>query len=415
MKKIFKIKIIIIGLILLINLCSIQANAAGNNAVVCGLKEGNVKLTEVVNNSKKTFGELGYNSVGYINPTQNQFSGYAADNVNKLLESDIVVLTGHGTTLSIQVAPTVYLRRGHGTSNYVGTNDIQWSKCSLVMLVGCYTAAEHSNPQIDNITHNIMDKSNGMTNVFGWRDEILVGDVISWMKRFNSKLANGSSLLTALSYANSFSDYIDNSTIKNVAYYVGNSTHLRNNKNNKNINNITSENLNVITINPHKTVKFTKEEKNINNVIQLIEEELNKTINIQEYEINVFNINEEYNHYNIDFEYKIGEYYTNLGYTVIVEYGKVTEIIDNMSEEININAKKINESKIDLDRIKEIAKLQCLTNMQENSVNSIKESDIKKQRVKMYLDTKTGEKTLKIFTTYEKNGVIGVNVFEKSI
>ena len=25
------------------------------------------------------------------------------------------------------------------------------------------------------------------------------------------------------------------------------------------------------------------------------------------------------------------------------------------------------------------------------------------------------EKTLKIFTTYEKNGVIGVNVFEKSI
>lgn len=353
--------------------------------------------------------------MGYINPTQNQFSGYAADNVNKLLESDIVVLTGHGTTLSIQVAPTVYLRRGHGTSNYVGTNDIQWSKCSLVMLVGCYTAAEHSNPQIDNITHNIMDKSNGMTNVFGWRDEILVGDVISWMKRFNSKLANGSSLLTALSYANSFSDYIDNSTIKNVAYYVGNSTHLRNNKNNKNINNITSENLNVITINPHKTVKFTKEEKNINNVIQLIEEELNKTINIQEYEINVFNINEEYNHYNIDFEYKIGEYYTNLGYTVIVEYGKVTEIIDNMSEEININAKKINESKIDLDRIKEIAKLQCLTNMQENSVNSIKESDIKKQRVKMYLDTKTGEKTLKIFTTYEKNGVIGVNVFEKSI
>lgn len=53
MKKIFKIKIIIIGLILLINLCSIQANAAGNNAVVCGLKEGNVNLTEVVNNSKK--------------------------------------------------------------------------------------------------------------------------------------------------------------------------------------------------------------------------------------------------------------------------------------------------------------------------------------------------------------------------
>lgn len=395
-------------------------NAANNMAFSAGKGYGNVDMSATTISSYTYYGKMGYDS-RYLT-SQATRSGLAASfsNGTKRLESDIVFLTGHGMWNSIDTTASGGLKIGSGdNSKYVGTNNITWNRVKLAIFLACETGQETSNTDI-NLAYNVFKKSNWTTTSIGWHQEIWDTAASAWMDNFNSRLASGYSVSSALNYANSQS-YSDN-RVKDLAFYGNQSLVLssqnvvmRQNELETQEQAETCEN-NITYVN--EDVHFDGTTETLDNVVELIKQK-DKNFNVEDYEVNIFKLSNEYQYYTIELTRKIDDIYTDSAYTIIVNNNKVVQIanntvdfdelkLDKNFEGVNVNvAKEVATSKVYEKSIKE-----CIDNNEK-----LVPIEIKKQNIQKYINLKNGKKYIRVLTTYgsEETETIAVSGFDYEI
>lgn len=394
------IKIILIMLILSSSVIFLMANftfAAGNCAFSAG---GNfaskLAVEDAVLNAKTYYSNMGYSSYYSIVPTQSIITGYFKNGTRRL-ESDIVFLDGHGSYQSIMVSDGVGVGMTRAAELPSLTSDFNWGNTKLVVLLACYTGQDIN---LRNITYDIWERS-GYKNVsIGWKQEIFTNSSTLWANRFNYRLSTGGTLRNAIDYANGFSDYPE-SSIKDLAFYGEWGTVL------KHSSNVVMSEMPLDTIDNvtyiNDNIEFNGNEETMNNIIDLMNEQYNN-FNINNFEVSVYSLDSTNQNFTIDLHYKVGDCYTNQGYVVAVEDGKVSQITNNMTYNV-LQPLSINSSEITEEKIEEI-KLEAVNDLRENLSDEDKEKlSIIKQKYKKILDTDSNTVKIVVSTVYTLDNI----------
>ena len=356
---------------------------------------------------------MGYNSYYSTSGANTSVLSGAFSNGTKRLESDIVFLTGHGSYKSVNTTANGRLEIGEfvGSNTRIGTEEVDWTKVKLAIFLACETGKQ-TNEDPENLAYDVFEKSNWKATTMGWRQNIECLDSIAWIDYFNSKLETGSSISAALNYANSKNIY-SNNAIKDLSFFGDPNLVLKKSRSAV-TNNIDEDNVKYITEN----ISF--DGTNIETINELLNDEFSN-FKVEDYEIDIFTNSEELGYYTIDYTYKINDIYTNSGYTVMVNNGKVVQIADNFipisEEELDTNfenyAQKANIAK-------EIGKSYTNKFNNENCINNcetITPISIRNQETRKFIDLKNNKKYIQVSTvySYKNDNATAVNGFKYEI
>lgn len=333
------------------------AYASGNNAFSVGADFPNdtVDTRSAATSAASKLGTMGYDSYYSTAPTYDILGGNFADDGHRRLHSDVVYLNGHGTPTSV-VFPNTGLRVGRDDGYYYrGTDDFHWANVDLAILVACNTSMYG-----DSIAYRL--NWGGATTCIGFPDTVYTSAGKTWTDRFLDKLALGSTVNEAKDYANSGLFVVGGTEIRK-ATVIGNGelringSTLRTLKNilqskNSNEGNIEIEK-NVFKVNNNIEYKTEyRNGKNINiaqniifennvegkkNIIKLLEDNI-ENFDINNYEMDIQLMNNGEGDYAIELHYKIGEYYTNSGFVIMIKNNKVSNLIDYTIDNSNIDS-----------------------------------------------------------------------------
>lgn len=385
-------KLLLVSVLITLNVFIVCSNtyAAGNCAFSAGGSFSDLNIESAVLTAKNKYASMGYRSYYTTEATTDIINGYF-QNGTRRLESDIIFFAGHGNYSKIMQAPNVGL--SSNSDAFLRTHNFDWSKTKLVTIMGCSTGKETSASFI-NIAYDIWVRSGYKNATMGWRDTIYDKDIVSWANRYNSKLAEGATLRTAIDYANSYNNYYNNN-IKDLAFYGAWQSTFKQSTTSVASEQAITNNTNHINY----TVKF-ENESDLNNIVQLLNNNYNY-FNVNDYEISIFRLDSTYKNYTIDLQYKIGDCYTDQGYVVAVENGKVTQITNNMKDttthslSISTINKTLTEDKIQDLKVLAVEELKNQLSKENEEKLSIISQDYKK-----ILDEKTNSIKTVIFTVY---------------
>lgn len=386
------LKCTIIGISTL-SVLGINANvfASGNCAFSAGKGYGDVDMSSTTINASAAYRKMGYNSYYATDgATKSILAGYF-QNGTRRLESDIVFLTGHGSSNYIDTAAAGGLRvDSPSVSKYVGTNEINWNNVKLAIFLACNTGNGSNN-----LAYDVFKKSGWTTITMGWKQTILNVDADKWISNFNSKLASGGTVDQALDYAGSKS--YSNPSIKDLSFFgEASSTFKHSNisvmENSSLKNDIDESN---ITYFNSPLYKYDGKGANLDNIVEAIKT-LNPSFNINDYEVNVYDIKNNGKYYTIEFTYKIGDFFTNSGYTVVVKNGYVTQIADNSISNNTMVYKESTIKKLNDLKVEDLNKIKCIAGKQITEKNT----EIREQQTRLYWDLKTNQKYIQIDTQY---------------
>lgn len=343
MKKIFSI-ITCICLTLFFSVSGIiNVSAATKYAFSVGTYYGsnNVDSTQHAQFVGAKLKSMGYNSYTVTIPKTDTFNAYIPFGFRFRMESDMLYFAGHANS---EVMAWNYMGKGGEYAqgigmaegdfcdlqnfSFTGIGKFNLSKVDLAVFAGCETAKG---------TDNITKYANtfGAKASIGWKELIANMDVYYWTQRFYNHLADGYTVQQSITYANSFSDYLD-SSIKGTQYYGSV---------NQTLNDVQNEMYNVndkIDMNLGKNYNYSLNkakdmDKQINEKLSLINSKFNYNDFIVEKTSN--NDNTIY-----DYRYTINGIKTNVGYTVIEENGNIN-IIDNISQ-FDLDLSKSNKKEL---------------------------------------------------------------------
>lgn len=390
-------KTFLILIVLTIMCISTNALAVGNCAFSVGGGFSDLNVDGAVRQAQVRYKNMGYSSYYANKPTASEFSGYF-QNGTRRLESDIVFMAGHGDYGTIEVTPGVGLT-ATSYSNFLRTSNVNWSKTKLVTVMSCNSGAE-TNTSIINLAYNIWVKSGYKNSTLGWRNTIYDVDITKWSDRFNYKLQNGANIRNAIDYANGFAYHSD--SIKDLAFY-GTWSDTINSTSSVTKNIIKEEtDRNIINI-YEKNIEYNG---TIENIVETIEKLYGK-INLKNYEVKTFKLDNTNKNFTIDFKYKVDGFYTDEGYVVSIVDGKIKSITNNMIKDDN-NEKDSTRTSLSLDELN-----HKIESLKQDSIDKIKATfiesnenkiQITKQECKKHIDRKTNQKSIIVLTEYTLNG-----------
>lgn len=244
-----------------------------------------------------------------------------------MLMNNILLVCSHGSVDAVTFDTTGLITgpaRYYDEKYHLSINEFDWTTKKLVVLCACETAGEGSSDSLS-ITGRIATA--GAQTAIGWYDVIYTVSSPDWLNNFHSKLAVGYNPLEAVNYANGES-YLMTSIRKTYVCYNSLSPI------STNLDYTTSENNILNTTNSRSRI-------NISDIETLIKE-YDSTFDIANYEkttsdgIYIYdvtnNVESKYTSY-IDYNYTIGDYTLNSGYTVVLDKDdNVLEIIDNTKD-----------------------------------------------------------------------------------
>ncbi len=382
--------------------------AANNMAFSAGGNSGDgVNMTNCTLANYTWYKNMGYNSnYATSNATYETLSGKFS-NGTKRLESDIVVLAGHGASDHIVTLENSAGKHGLIVKNkagkYAGANSFDWSKVKLAIFLGCETGKETSYDYI-NLAYYIFARSNWKTTSMGWRQKIDSGAAEKWIDNFNNKLNTRANVRAALNYANSKS-YGDQ-RVKDLAFYGNGDLVLK--KSSKSVTKNVEDKIDESNITYVKdNIKFNGKE-DLSNIEKLLQKK-NEQFKLKDYQVDIYTHSKENGYYTIELTYKINGIKTNSSYTVIVYNGKVEQIADNSIATNNIDSRKLNIS--DERQKTDIAKFLAKTNLIINNINenltldgNINTIEIKKQSTEKIFDINKNKTYIRIYTEYGYKG-----------
>lgn len=379
--KIFISMLLLIS-ILTVSISPINVSAAGNLAfsVGCDYGTGDIDTTPDALSSCDYYALAGYTSRYTCNPNYTKMR--QSYNGTRLLESDIVMLSGHGTQNTVvfdsvqEGGEYVVITRNSLHTAYLIIQNYNMSNVKLFVLDACETAMGTTN-----IAKTIYD--DGALASLGWTTEVGVDCMYQWKLKFNNCIALGYTISGAINYANSF-DYGDNSC-KNYRLYGNGNQVLKRTSSRSTASTVQS-------IDDNKSVKLNSlfSKNNINNKVK-IEEIIKKAY--PNFNFNNFEIEVSADESVITVIEKVGEFYTNNAYVLFYENGEITDVYDRT---VGSTSNTIIECCSN--PIQETSKEAALTNAIKN-IND--KYTVVKQKGKAMLDIETGEKYYMVYTTVQ--------------
>lgn len=411
MKKNSKILSVLLAIVL-VSITIISAtvvHAAGTMAFSVGTDYGGlfgVDTSSDATNARDLYAIAGYSAYSSTAPTVSIMRGNFTNGI-KRMKSDVLLFSGHGNYNNVS-----YNYKGKGgnyatgvwyTTNCTTTDNYQMvglsgnmSTVKLVTFAACLTASNNDS----NITANAVNY--GADTAVGWSSEINDGSHSNWLARYNDKLATGSTVLQAVTYANSFT-YLD-SDVKDARIYGNRSLKIKMSAKSSHFNEEVK--LRNIIINTPSIEKVN------NNVTKetIVNAARSNILNFDpsDYTVNIYNICE--NCYTADLVLTVNGIRTNSGYTMIIIDDKIIDIVDNT---------------IDFDKTAFVSTiLQCkldsnseVINAARNVTNSSELKTATNQEIVFYYDITNNCFQKIVFTVYQFDGTnaIGKDVYIEKI
>lgn len=254
----------------------------------------------------------GYQSYYNVDPDYD----YVAD--EDRLNSDILYFSSHGNQHGIYLLNDVVVTDGHSNAQYkeVGILDYSLTNNRVVIYDACETAKGSSN--LCTATYG-----QGAAAVIGWPESVLANDSYSWMERFADYASRGYSLNRAMEYADSFSDYSQNSVIKSHKLYGDGTQDIQ--RNWRSATSVTELEQDA------RLMTFENAPTSQDDVLTAIQS-INPAFDVDEYQMTISE-NESSGLTVIDYVRKVGDFVTNSGYTVMIRNGVVESVYDNTVQE----------------------------------------------------------------------------------
>lgn len=407
LKKFVFTLLIAIILIVITGNC-IGVFAASGHAYCAGVVETGVDSTSSVKNAYNNYKAMGYSSRYDLNPDGNTLKGSFSDG-NRYLESKVVLLFGHGVDggTALKVSNNSGIRKGTSGVSFVGIDDINFNKVNLVTLVGCETSFSDKSLAVEIYRR-------GAANTIGWRQSVYSDSLNQWTIKYNNALRDGKSVGDAVAYAGQ-SQYSD-PRVKDIGFF-GAHTNKVNSVDIPEVMSLNKEEIETNTCKVSEDIYFENNNKEIDKLTSYMTSKY-PSFKKEEYEIKVYELNRDQGLYTIDYNRKIGDFYTDLGYVITVKEGKVESITDN-NKILEDNVYSVINKKVvsveELQDYKEVAKEQIVQKSKRNKLNNMfngKNLTITDQETQLYLDVNTNKQYYKVFTTYKDiDGAMDVDYY----
>lgn len=356
-------------------------------SVGCNYTDGNSTARDAIKSSDY-YALCGFSSRYTTEPTLATLRG--SHGGTKFMESDIIMLSGHGNSGGIN-----FDSKATGANFWVTTNtaargciiiqnEYNMGKVKLIIFDGCETAKESPN-----CAQIVVSK--GCKAAIGWTTTVGFNCMYEWKNKFNNYLATGNSISNALRIANSF-NYGDNSC-KNWKLYGNGSQVLKHSKSATRINSLNTDINSVVlnqAISPEKLTNKTTIAQLIKNAYPAFSfNDFKIDLSMQSNDSGTITVVE-----------KIGDYYSDNAYVLFYESGKITEVFDRVENFINQDSYSddyFNLPQIDMKQVYATARR-----------NIDAEYTIETQKAEAKIDSSTGERYLLINTTISINGAKSV-------
>lgn len=328
MKKIRAIKLIVVTFLitLILVLSSSKVIGRDNYAFSAGTVSDDINTKQDILDSSNAYSNAGYRVGAILDPSKQQLW--------ENLYADVQFFSTHGNVQWINFVNSG-IAVGDTNDFYIGTNAVHWDADTiLVTYSSCNSAGANGNNDTNSIACKTAER--GADVVVGFRKEIDVGSSRNWANRYNTRLSQGYGVLDSANYANSFI-YLFPSVKENQIWHHGDA----NMKIGKYRNNLLLEDERNI-LKDSKMVKMGTREGDIDNIINHIKNyypkfDISNYEIVQNHKLISSDVNskksDEINY--IDFQLKVGDFYTNAGFTAVLKNGTIDAIYDN-----NINIEK---------------------------------------------------------------------------
>lgn len=317
-------------IITFITMSTSQVMARNNYAFSAGTTLDNINTVQDINDSSNAYATAGYRTYSMVDPTYAKL----AEN----LYADVQFFSTHGNLDFINFK-NCGIQVGNSNSIYIGTNSVNWNNDTiLVTYSSCNSAGTGGNSSTDSISCKTAES--GANVAVGFRNTIDAGSATNWAKRYNNRLAQGYGVLDSVNYANSYIYLYPN--VKQIQVWHHGEANMKIGKYRSMSNNIIDKR-NILLKDEMKKKSTIVVENNLESIIAYISQYY-PNFDIKNY--NIINRNEaiatnielnevtEYISY-IDFQFKIGDFVTETGYTIEIHNGNIQAIYDN-----NINIEK---------------------------------------------------------------------------
>ena len=339
----------------------------------------------------------GYNSYLETQPTVDIMRG-KHDTGRKRMSSDILFFAGHANYNHMAFE---YMRLGgdYLTGIYYTAEDFDSPSgykyaglgnmvlVNLVTFAGCYTAKGD-----ENLASRAVDF--GATAAVGWTWKINYIDAVSWLREYNSKLADGFSVAYAIAYANSEAVF-PFTAAASVKHYGDTTLKINNNRSGE------LEFANLIDLAVKNAVVVTACQVDVDAIANII------SASIRGFDVNEYKIlpsGEIYDgFYTVHYIKMIDDYETNSVITAVVRDGILTDVVD---KSIASDSRK---SELSLTKPSTAFEKTALKAAEEECLASGR-MEVITQEVRYFYDIDKNEKSIFIFTEYCYDGTTAKGV-----
>ncbi len=290
------------------------------------------------------------------------------------------------------------------SKEFYKTSNINWENGLLFTLASCNSAGTNGEYDLNSIAADIGYKGVEMT--VGFTTEINSYFIVDWSKNYHEKLAENYTVTQAVDYANSCF-YINPNVKNSVVFYREQvtpiSTLSSQNVVEKNINDEMKKRN--ILLNDNTTYMLNND-YTIDNIIASKVLNFNKenyeisTAKSAEVNINTEELTSEKCY--IEYEFKVGDFLTNYGYTVVYSNNKIEAIYDNsLDYEL--------QSKLLAEKSRFIKNLEIEKNMIEKANQELKNNkkycNVLNNTVEYYYDVEKDKKYIIIESEFEESNL----------
>ena len=275
---------------------------------------------------------------------------------------------------------------------YVGLNG-NMSSVKLVTFAACLTASNNDN----NITARAV--SYGAKTAVGWSSSINSGSHSNWLARYNDKLATGSTVLEAVTYANSFT-YLD-SDVKDARIYGNRSLKIKLTKMASKLDEEAA--LENIRVSVSHITGIVNEASVVEAAYKNIPEFYSG-----DYDVEIHEICKDC--YTVDFVFTVDGIRTNSGYTMTIIDGRIASITDNT---IDFNKDEVKTVAAQFRAGSDIAIMRAA----KEKTNSSVLKNATDQEIVYFYDIESGTFKKIVFTTYQFDGTdaVGKDMYIQNI
>ena len=306
------------------------------------------------------------------------------------LNSDIVYFSTHGDQHLIQFENDMTLTDSTiaETSTSSSIEEMSINNSVLYIYDACLTASDLDGSG-KNLCTSTIDA--GAECVIGWTESIFDSDALAWQQRFQAKLCEGSTVINAANYANTFI-YNDNESIKSWRIY-GDQTIFITATSATMASSITAENYIDVASSAEAGIVYSE-----NTSMQLLQKYFGQSnlTNTDTFVPTKTYTTDDNNNYVVDLVMYRGSYALGIGYTIIVENHKIVGIRNNMGSYI---AADLNQSAMvvtDIDTIRVQAHEDALNHM----ANLSPDYSVIEQSDDLYFDCDTSTHYCRVYTEY---------------